>query len=140
MVALPKSSCAALWTVSVAAWLATRVPVMIPTPSATPRIVSALSSGRARSPRQARALRRIGSPASASDHAHLEAELCQAPDQIACLVIGSPAEVDLVEQRSVPDDKDAVRIGRCARVMRDQHDGLPQPVARIPEEVEDLRA
>src|SRR5438105_10334713 len=108
MVALPKSSCAARCTVSVAAWFATSVPAMIPTPSATPRMVRALRRGRASSPRQARALRRIGSRASALSDPHLEAELRQTPDKVARLVVRSPAEAHFVKQRSVAYHEDAV--------------------------------
>src|SRR5690242_15684327 len=140
MVALPKSSWAARCTVSVAAWLATSVPAMIPTPSATPRIVRALRSGLARSPRQASALRRIGSRASAPNHSRLEAKLREAPDKVTGLVVHSPAKVDLVQERSVPHHEDAVCIGGSPRVMRDQHDGLPEPIARVPEQVQDLSA
>ena len=137
---MPKSSCAARCTVSVAAWFATSVPAMIPTPSATPRIVRALRRGRASSPRQARALRRIGSGASALNHPHLEAELRESPDQVAGLVVRSPAEAHFVQQRSVAHHEYAVRVRGRARVVGHQHDGLAESVARVPQQVQDLGA
>ena len=86
---MPRISCAARSTASLAAWLASSVPATRATPSATPMIVSAERSRRAVRPRQARV---------AEAHA-LEAQRGEAGDQRARLVVGAAAERDLVADR-----------------------------------------
>ena len=44
------------------------------------------------------------------------------------------------EDLPVPDDQDAIGVGRGARIVRDQHDRLLEPIGGVPQQVEDLGA
>ena len=69
-----------------------------------------------------------------------QAELGEPSDERAGLVVVAPAESDLVEDRPVAHDEHAIGVGRGPCVVSHEHDRLPQPVARVPQQVEDLGA
>src|SRR5918992_2293790 len=129
--ARPSSSATALRTAASAAFVAISVPATTATPSATPATVSAVRSGRARSPRQAIAARRIGA---------LQTQLRETRYQALRVMVAAAPQRYLVEDRPVAHHQDAVGIGRGTRLMGDQHDRLPQPVAGVPQEAQDLAA
>src|SRR6185436_2600249 len=106
-------------TASLAAWLASSVPETRATPRATPMMVSDERRRRAVRPRQARVARRIG----------LEPQCGQAGDQRPCFMVAPASQLDLVADRSVADDEDAIGIRSGACVMGDQHDRLSEPIA-----------
>ena len=85
-----------------------------PTPRATPTIVRSVRRRRAQSLRQA----------SDVEAAPLEAELGEPGDERGGRVVGSAAEVDLVADPPVTDDKDPVGVGRGPRVVGHEDDRL----------------
>ena len=55
-------------------------------------------------------------------------------------MVGAPAELDRVADAAVADDEDAVGVGRGARVVGHEDDGLAALVAGPPQRVEELVA
>src|SRR5664280_2780608 len=108
----------------------TRAATNTPTPRAIPTIVRMLRSGRATSVRRASAL---------SARTRLETQAGEPRDQRSGSVVLATAQPDLVADRPVVQDVDAVRVGRRLRVVRDENHGLAPLVARAPEAVQDLR-
>src|SRR6185436_11838609 len=111
-------------TASLAAWLASSVPETRATPRATPMMVSDDRRRRAVRPRQARVARRIG----------LEPQRGQAGDQRPGFMVAPPSELDLVADRPVADDEDPIGVRGGARIVGDQHDRLPEPIAGVPDQ------
>ena len=53
-------------------------------------------------------------------------------------MIASAAEHDLVANATVANDEDAIGVRGRSGVVRDEDDGLAQPIGGVPEQVEDL--
>ena len=70
----------------------------------------------------------------------LEAQLGQAHDQRPRLVVGAAAELDRLQDFAVAHHQHAIGVGGGPRVMGHQHDRLAQPIAGVPQQVQDLGA
>ena len=109
------------------------VAATIATPTATPMTVSVVRSGRLARLRRARPLSRIRPVAPHRP----SADSRRISGAGACSALGRR---DLVAHSAITDHEDPVGVGGRPCVVGDEHDRLAQPVARVPQQIEDLDA